>query len=243
MPRKKEEKKGMSVKVVGCGGVGLKVLDTLCQYLNFGDFPSPQVTLIDGDTFEERNRERQSFSVIGPKATITADDYRQRYPRIMFWDHPVYLADHNVITFIREHDFVFSCVDNHKTRKLISDRAEELDNITVISGGNEYEDGNVQVHVRRQGRNLTLPVANKYHPEIEEPQDKNPADDVPKQGCDELVVTQPQLVITNNLVAATMLSAFYGIVQGKHEKRPTTFTEFYLDVPSVKVVPRERQLS
>lgn len=128
-------------------------------------------------------------------------------------------------------------MDNHRTRKLVSDRAEVLDNITVISGGNDYTDGIVQVHVRRDGKNLTLPLANKYHPEILNPQDKYPADEGRRQ---ESNAKQPQLLITNNAVAATMLSVFYGIQNGRHERNPSEYGEFYLDVLSVKIVPRRR---
>jgi hypothetical protein len=158
-------KRPTKIKVIGLGGVGLCLLPTLCRFLNYGDFPSVEVHLIDGDEFEERDRDRQDFTVTGPKASVVADEYREKFPRIMFWDHPVFLAEQNVIAFIRENDLVFVCVNNHRTRKLVSDRAEQLESITVISGGNDYTDGNVQVHVRQDGKNLTLPLANKYHPE------------------------------------------------------------------------------
>jgi molybdopterin/thiamine biosynthesis adenylyltransferase len=154
-------KKPLKIKVIGTGGIGLCLLPSLCRYLNYNGekFPAVEVSLIDGDTFEERNRERQDFVETGPKASMTAAEYRGKFPRLMFWDHPVYVADHNVIQLIRENDIVLLCVDNHKTRKLISDRAEELKNVTVISGGNDWTDGNVLLHIRRDEKNLTPPLA------------------------------------------------------------------------------------
>jgi molybdopterin/thiamine biosynthesis adenylyltransferase len=95
------------IKVVGLGGIGLCLLPTLCRFLNYGDLPRVEVHLIDGDEFEERNRDRQDFTVPGPKACVIADEYRQRFPRLVFWDHPEYLADDNIISLIREHDLVF----------------------------------------------------------------------------------------------------------------------------------------
>lgn len=224
------------VMVIGLGKIGLCLLPTLCRFLNYGDLPRVEVHLIDGDEFEERDRERQDFTMLGPKASVVANEDHQKFPRLLFWDRPIFLADNNIVRMIREHDLVFVCVDNHKTRKLVvSDRAEALENVTVISGGNDYTDGNVQVDVRRDGKNLTLPLANKYHPEILNPQDTNPADEENLPGA-----TRPQLLITNNAVAATMLNVFYGIQNGQHEKNPSEYGESYLDVLSGKVAARRR---
>jgi len=243
MTKNKSKNIGLKIKIIGCGGIGTCLTDTLCRYLQFSDHPNIEVSLIDGDTYEERNRERQVFKQFGPKASVTAERLRDEFPRLIFWDHPVYLADHNIISLIRENDFVFSCVDNHKTRKLVSERAEELDNVTIISGGNGYEDGNVQIHIRRDGQNITVPVASRYHPEIQNPQDRNPGDiDEDREGCQEQAAVSPQLLIMNNLIAAHMLKAFYAVQKGYHEKDPKEYSEFYLDIPSGKVVPRTRFL-
>lgn len=221
---------GLKIKVVGCGGIGTCLLDTLCRYLNYSQ-KSVEVSLIDGDVYEERNRERQIFEEAGPKATVTAERLKEQFQRIAFWDNPYYLTEENVISTIRNGDFVFSCVDNHKTRKLLSDRAEELDNVVIISGGNELEDGNLQVHIRENGENITLPIANVFHPEIMNPKDKNPGHvDEERKGCDQMVVASPQLVIMNNLIAANMLSVFYSILNKYYEKSPQDWSEWYLDM-------------
>lgn len=221
-----EKKRPLKVKVIGAGGIGLFVLEPLCMFLNYSEIPSIELSVIDGDVYEERNRERQAFDKIGPKATVTVNRLKDRYPKILFWDHPVFVTEGNVINLIREHDVIMMCVDNHNTRKLISDRAEELDNVTLISGGNDYTDGNLLVHVRRNGKDLTLPIANKYHEEIVKPKDKHPGE-IAALGCQAMVATEPQLVFTNNLVAAHMLSAFYGITQkGKEDK----YNEVYVDL-------------
>lgn len=246
---KKEVDKPLKIKVIGTGGIGLCLLPVLCRYLNFSDekFPNVEVTLIDGDTFEERNRDRQEFDDIGPKATITAQEYRGKYPRLMFWDNPVYVGEHNVVQLIREDDIVVLCVDNHATRKLISDRAEELNNITVISGGNDWTDGNVLTHIRRDGANLTPPLANKYHPEIVNPLDENPADIQEKaEGCAALVIGEPQLLITNNYIAANMLAALYNVIDKKRFaqvlENPANYAEVYCDLGILTAIPRPRKV-
>jgi molybdopterin/thiamine biosynthesis adenylyltransferase len=242
-------KKPLKIKVIGTGGIGLCLLPTLCRYLNYNGekYPAVEISLIDGDSFEERNRERQDFVEVGPKASMTAAEYRGKFPRLMFWDHPVYVADNNVIQLIRENDIVLLCVDNHKTRKLISERAEELKNVTVISGGNDWTDGNVLVHIRRDEKNLTPPLANKYHPEIMNPTDKNPAEVEQKaEGCNELAVSEPQLLITNNYIAANMLAALFNLVDEKQYEKvlaaPHNYAELYCDLTVLKTLPRERKV-
>lgn len=242
-------KKPLKIKVIGTGGIGLGVLPTLCRYLNFNGekYPSVEVSLVDGDSFEEKNRDRQEFAELGPKATITANKYRDEYPRLLFWDHPVYVADHNVIQMIRENDIVLLCVDNHATRKLISERAEELKNVTIISGGNDWTDGNVLVHIRRDDENLTPPLASKFHPEIMNPVDENPADIEQKpEGCAELAVSAPQLLLTNNYIAANMLAALYNIINEEQYQKvlanPHNYAEIYCDLGVLKSIPRERKV-
>lgn len=242
------KKPTLKIKVVGTGGIGLCLLPTLCRYLNYNaeKFPAVEISLIDGDSFEERNRERQEFEVEGPKATITAIEYRAKFPRLMIWDNPTYVADHNVVNLIREKDVVLLCVDNHKTRKLISDRAEELNNVTVVSGGNDWTDGNVLVHIRRDGENLTPPLASKFHPEIMNPTDKHPGEVEDAQGCQVLAVSEPQLLITNNYIAANMLAALYNLIEEQQFqnvlKAPENYAELYCDLAALKTVTRPRKV-
>jgi hypothetical protein len=222
----------MKIRAVGCGGVGLSLIEPLCRYVSYHpDLREDdlEVSLIDGDEYEERNRERQNFDRIGNKSEVSCERYQKMFPNIYFRPHTDYLSEDNVILAIQEGDVVFCCVDNHATRKLISDRCEELDNVLLISGGNEYDDGNVQIHCRVDGEDLTLPIANDYHPEIQEPEDENPADVEREGGCDVEVVSEPQLVIANNAVAAAMLNAFYRYMEKKQMP-----DEVYLDMKTNK---------
>ena len=113
------------VKVIGAGGIGLCLLPQLCRFLNYENkkFPEVEVSVIDGDAFEDKNRARQSFKNFGLKSTQTANDLREQFPRIVLYDHPVFVDEDNVVRFMRENDIVLSCVDNHKTRKILHDRA------------------------------------------------------------------------------------------------------------------------
>lgn len=235
MPPK--ENKPLNFKVVGCGGIGTWLLSPLCTYLSYQSGKESSVHLIDGDDFEDRNRERQLFDAIGNKADVKANELRDKFPSIFFSTTSDFLTTVNIPMLVKDGDIVMCCVDNHATRKLISDHCEKfLENVVLISGGNDYTDGNVQVFIRKDGKNLTQPVASMYHPEIQNPEDKNPGE---AQGCMDLLPGEPQLVITNNLVAAHMLCALYGVLTDVFEGTKK-YDEAYLDVPSNKASTRTR---
>jgi len=225
----------MQIKVIGIGGIGGALLPVLSRYLNSA-FAGSEVILIDGDNYEDKNHDRQDFPRLGNKADVTAAQLGERFPFVYFRSQPAYVTPDNVVLLVREGDLVFLCVDNHATRKLVSDRCEELHDVTLISGGNELTDGNVQIFIRKGGANVTLPLTSSFHPEIETPTDTNPGE----RGCDELVESQPQLLITNNAVAAHMLGAFYSVcVQGSSD-----VDEIYVDIVTgnARAVSRSREL-
>ena len=228
--------KGLKIKIVGCGGIGSWLVDPLCTLLNFSTSPLIEVGLIDGDNYEERNRESQNFDWTGPKASVTAARLKERFPRLLFMDYPTYLTEDNIGTLIREHDIVAVCVDNHKTRKLTSDRAETLVNIIVVSGSNDLTDGVVLVHVRRDGENVTLPLANKYHPELQNPRDTNPGGgtDHGSRGPE-----AHHLVATNFAIASLMLNALYRIVTA--DVKSLRYSEVFMDIISNQAKPRLRR--
>jgi molybdopterin/thiamine biosynthesis adenylyltransferase len=218
----------MRIKVIGCGGIGLQLIPTLSRFLNYHEnlkSDNLEVHLIDGDQYEERNRERQSFDDYGNKAEVTANSLKEEFPNIYFETVNQYLTEDNIILTIREDDVVFLCVDNHSTRKLVSDHCEELDNVLLVSGGNDYSDGNVMIHHKVDGTNKTMPIANEFHPEIQNPEDENPGDiDQRAVGCDVQVKSDPQLLLANNFVASTMLNAFYSYLNGE-----LNYDEVYVD--------------
>ncbi len=114
---------------------------------------------------------------------------------------------------------------------LVSRRCEELSDVVLISGGNDFTDGNVQVYVRQDGRDVTLPLT-RFHPEIAEPKDKSPAE----MSCEELAAgAAPQLLFMNLTIASAMLNAFYAW-------RPARlrYGEVYLDIMEGKAQPVAR---
>lgn len=223
------------IKVVGLGGIGGYLLEPLSRYLSHCK-DLVEITVFDGDQFEDRNRERQRFSALGNKAEHSVDLLKNEFPKIHFRGKPEYLTENNIVSSIREKDVIFLCVDNHATRKLVSDRCEELDNVTLISGGNELTDGNVIIYIREDGKDITKsPTA--LHPKIANPQDKNPGEiGRQTQGCQEQIEIAPQLLFTNLAIASAMLNCYYAYEQGK-----VNFHQVYLDILKQRMRPSPEQ--
>jgi len=221
----------MKIVIIGLGGVGSILCDNLSRYLNYSDI-NASVSLIDGDYYETKNNERQTFIRLGDKAAVKSAEMSLKFNKVTFQDFNEFINEDNVSSLILEDSIVFICVDNHISRKIISDHCQTLNNITVISGGNEYTDGNVQLYQRKGGVNVTASLT-EYHPEIEYPEDQSPED----MSCEELSHSEPQLLFTNLTVATIMCWMFYAIHK---EKDVTKHGEVYFDISSMATLAKIR---
>lgn len=226
------------IVVVGLGGIGSWLVQGLCPFLNYqGD--KWELTLIDGDSYEPKNHNRQVFEGYGPKAEVQTAWIVKQFENIAVRPITKYISvkgDNDSLpidSVIHSGSTVFSCVDNHKTRRVIARHCAKLDNSVLISGGNDYTDGNIQVFVRRDAENLTATIE-KYHPEIAKPKDKAPQE----MSCEEAAVSEPQLIFANMNVSVMMLNAFYTLGLGKFD---FTKSEVYFDVLQNAMVPYERK--
>jgi molybdopterin/thiamine biosynthesis adenylyltransferase len=210
----------LEIKAIGIGGIGCALLPFLCRYLQYSG-EGARLTLIDGDRFERGNAARQAFSGLGNKAEVKSRELAREFEAVAFRSMPEYVTEDNVGRLIGAGEVVFLMVDNHASRLLVSRHVSSLSDLSLISGGNDYEDGNVQVYVRQGGLDLTPSLA-RYHPEIAAPQDRNPA----ALSCEELMAAgAPQLLFANLMVASLMLNAFYALRQGR-----LNYSEVYLDI-------------
>lgn len=214
-PLKPKLKQGQSFKVIGLGGVGSIVARYGAVFIASLQQDSRMV-LIDGDKFEPNNASRMIFGSHGNKAKVVHRELRKRFAssKLTLIPHSEYITKRNIKQLIRAGDIVILCVDNHKTRKLVSDHCSQLRNITLISGGNDGMGkdgsgavrrgtyGNVQVYVRCKGKDRTASLT-KYHPEIAHPKDKSP-DEI---NCTELVTSVPQILFANLAAASGILNA------------------------------------
>jgi molybdopterin/thiamine biosynthesis adenylyltransferase len=222
------------ISIVGLGGIGSILSNTISKFINSKVDDNKRVTinLIDGDDYEVKNLDRQEFFRYGNKAESKANELRDKFSNISFRDYPQFVDEENISKIIKEDDLVFLAVDNHKTRKLVSDYVSKLENITLISGGNELEDGNVQLYIRKGGKDLT-PSLTDYHPEIRNPEDKHPNE----MSCEELQKSEPQLYFTNLGVATFMAFTFYNVL-----KENNNFSEVYFDMNTMKADSKTRKI-
>jgi hypothetical protein len=223
------------LKVIGLGGIGCAVLQYLAVFLKSLDRPV-RLVLIDGDRFEIANNRRMIFQAVGNKAEVKAAETVAWLGdcEVSVVAVPQYVTVESVEKLILPGDHVFLCVDNHPTRKLVSEHCARLPSVALFSGGNEGVDpprergtyGNVQVYLRQDGRDRTAPLT-RFHPEIANPKGKLPSE----ASCVELAASTPQILFTNLAVASAMLNAFFAYICGR-----LTYQEVKLDVLEARML-------
>ena len=222
----------MEISIIGLGGIGSTLVGAISRYVDTNrSFYPTIINLIDGDEYEQKNHQRQEFSRYGNKATVKKHELENKFKNIEFKDYPIFINEDSFSEIIKENSIVFVGVDNHKTRKLISYSAKKLNNIIIISGGNEITDGNVMIMIRKEGIDVT-PSLTDYHPEIENPNDKSPDE----MSCEELSKSEPQLYFTNFILAGYMCAAFYNIIENNNYK----FSEIYFDLLTMNASSKVR---
>lgn len=225
------------IKVIGLGGIGCIVLEFLGIFLRSLARPM-RLVLVDGDKFEAANGQRMRFGSAGNKADVKAAETIDWLGpcEVAVVAVPKFVTQENIEQLIRPGDIVFLCVDNHPTRKLVSDHCEKLDNVVLFSGGNDGVEppsqrgtyGNVQIHIRHADKDMTAPLT-RFHPEIANPKGKMPTD----PDCAQLTQSSPQILFTNLAVAGAMLNAFFAWTCGQ-----LAYQEVNLDILDARMLPQ-----
>ncbi len=185
--------------------------------------PLQTLLLVDGDVFEERNRERQHFTVLGPKAMVRREALLRLAPALPVRAVHQYVRPENVAALIPDGAVVLLSPDNHATRALVSDHVRGLDNVLLIVGANDGIDetagtdgteGWVYVYLRKERTNHTAPLE-VSHPEIREVRERGPWE----QSCGALLAQGArQILQTNLLVGSWMLQLLLRYVTLPHEE-------------------------
>ena len=228
---------GSRVKVIGLGGIGCIVLQYLAVFLK-GLARPLRLALIDGDRFEVTNARRMVFGKVGNKAEVKAAETAAWLGTsdVSVVAVPEYVSAENLERLVRPGDHALLCVDNHPTRKLVSEHCGRLSDVALFSGGNDGVDpprergtyGDVQVYVRREGRDVTAPLT-RFHPEIANPKGKPPTE----ASCVELAASTPQILFTNLAVASALLGAFFAYTCGR-----LAYQEVKLDILEARMLPQ-----
>lgn len=206
------------VKLIGVGGVGCSLARHGALYLASLDADT-RLVLVDGDTFEASNSTRMFFGGDGNKAEVVKQDLVPHLSnrRLTIEAIGEYVSPGNIDELIREGDAVLLAVDNHATRKLVSDFcADRRRDVCLISGGNDGVGkdssgrerrgtaGNCQIYIRRDGADVTPSLA-EFHREIANPADRRPDE----LDCINMLETTPQIAFTNLTVAVSMLNTLW----------------------------------
>ena len=102
------------VGIVGLGGLGGGVTEILAR-IGIGS-----LILIDGDTFEDSNLNRQFFSTLNVISKLKTNSALRRVKQInssiVVKTHSEYLNESNGIRLLNQSDVIVDCLDNLKTR-------------------------------------------------------------------------------------------------------------------------------
>ncbi len=143
-----EKLKAAKILVIGAGGLGCPVL----QYLTAAGVGT--IGIIDGDTIEESNLQRQVLFAQAdlklPKAKTAALKLKAQNPNVNFKVANTALTKENALSLIEPFDIIVDCTDNFPTRYLIND-ACILSNKPLVFGAIHQFDGQVSVFNFEQG--------------------------------------------------------------------------------------------
>ena len=233
--------------LVGAGGIGTWLAAGLVRLLEW-KFPGSALIIVDGDTYEEKNKERQDFLKLGNKAVVKAAELVPQFPNTTIIPLPKWVVDDNFngvtdddspkITasqLIREGDVVFAVVDNFAARKILFDAATKLNNIDVFTGGNDDDlFGSIYHYQKRDGVEITAHPA-EFHPEYDNPPDKNPGE----LSCQDRSQIEggTQLLATNMAVASFILGRVQKTIVSNQSPEET---EIFLDLGLGKSEPYNR---
>lgn len=119
------------VLVVGCGGLGGHVIQSLAR------FGVGRLTLVDGDSFIPSNLNRQVFATdrtLGQsKALAAAEALTAINPEVETRAHPVFLTEENAAWFVGGQDIALDCLDNLPARFLLA-RACDREGVPLVHG-------------------------------------------------------------------------------------------------------------
>lgn len=237
--------------VVGAGGIGTWLTAGLVRLLEW-KYPGSGLIIVDGDTFEPKNKERQDFTKIGNKAVVKATELAPHFPNttiipVAKW---VVSDDFTGVTtsqdddgvgkiaisqLIRENDVVFAVVDNFAARKIIFDAATKFNHIDVFTGGNDDNlFGSIYHYQKRDGVEITSHPA-EFHPEYHNPPDKNPGE----LSCQDRAEIEggTQLLATNMAVASFILGRVQHVLVSNQSPEQT---EIFFDLGIGKSEPYNR---
>jgi hypothetical protein len=226
--------------VAGAGGIGSNLIEPLTRLLMFHPQGTWRILVIDGDSYELKNRVRQLFD---PKASnlnkAIATTQRLKFaPNLIAIDkylNPSTLYDllSGLAFYLNpEEPLLFvSCVDNHQSRKAFLEALDtHVPSYVFVNPSNGYETVQVSLHIKYKGDEMTVHPFKRYE-DIAHPSDRIPG------GCQEEAPSTPQLLVANALAANGALMLVNALLDGK-----PVYDELVGDVYKMQLKPQGRPI-
>lgn len=198
--------------IIGCGGVGSAIVPSFCLLK-----PPAEITLIDGDTLETKNLNRQLFDArqVGlNKAQALAARYGCRHI-------PEWFARGKIRH--QRNDWLLCLVDNHRTRLEALEVCDES-GCQAICAANEMHSAEAYYYRRQwQGTNRDPRV---YYPEINSDRSGDPR--ATAIGCTGEAQANNRQLVSANLMAAALAEHLFVLWQLKAPR---------MDAETVAVLP------
>lgn len=120
---------GQKIAIIGIGGTGSYILDLVSRV------PVEQIDLFDDDIYANHNYFRSPGNIIPheneTKCNVFAKAYSNRHLNIQ--PHG-FIVDETNLSMLDNYNFIFICIDNVKSRKMITDNLNER-NLSYIDSG------------------------------------------------------------------------------------------------------------
>lgn len=210
------------IVVIGCGGVFSWAARPLVALLKQSK-PQPPLILVDGDTVEKRNLDRQWFAEadIGrnkAEALAASLDYPAQHI-------PHYYANGAILPVSGQVLFL-GCADNHAARRAILNAVDRGEGAAIIAG-NEYTES--ESYWYELSMKDTPADPRVYYPAI---LTDNSGDPTRPAGCTgPAAEASPQLVLANNSAANALHWLFYHHLV----ERPAAGEEYPREYMPVKI--------
>lgn len=199
--------------VIGCGGTGSKFLIEFGRYLyGLNLKENYEITIIDGDTVEERNIARQTFQKedIGRfKAEVMSEILSQVFKIKTYYipdyikkvdELSKYISDENI-------NIIIACVDNHPCRAIIHQVFITCsDFIIYLDSANGEYNGEVVIGAKLYGKQI-FPDRVFYYPEVLTDKDGD------RNSCSYKMVKEPQQLIANLMAANILMIAISELIK------------------------------
>ena len=223
--------------VVGSGGTGTYFLKEFSRFIAGGIQEIGKMTIIDGDTVEEKNCSRQAFApedVGQNKAAVMADilnsAFELNYEAVS--DYLTELSQLKRLVTDNEIPVIIGCVDNHACRLLLEQYFDMKDTICYLDSANEFSTGEVVFSYKKDGK-LVSPVRSVLFPDIKSADLRKRTD----MSCEELNNVAPQHIATNMEAGNILLKEMCCILKGNAHPGMVTFDldSFYQEYVPAKI--------